>query len=51
MHIDSLIVVFEGEIDKKPALVQLISYYQTGNKPPPEIMLTQIISSQGVGIS
>ena len=31
----------KGPIDNKPALVQVMAWHGTGNKPLPELMLTQ----------
>ena len=37
----SLKSVPKGSIDKKPALVQVMAWRRTGDKPLPETMLTQ----------
>ena len=37
----SLKFVPNGLIDNKPALVQVMAWHQTGDKPLPEAMLTQ----------
>ena len=37
----SLKFVPKGQIDNKPALVQVIAWRRTGDKPLPEPMLTQ----------
>ena len=37
----SLTFVPKGPIDYKPALVQVMAWWQTGSKPLPEPMLTQ----------
>ena len=37
----SLQSVPKGSIDKKPALVQVMAWRRTGDKPLPETMLTQ----------
>ena len=39
----SLKFVPKGPIDTKPALVQVMTWCQTGDKPLPEPMLTQFI--------
>ena len=39
----SLKCVPKGPIDNKSALVQVMAWHRTGNKPIPEQMLTQII--------
>ena len=39
----SLKCVPKGTIDNKSALVQVMAWHRTGNKPIPEQMLTQII--------
>ena len=41
----SLKFVPEGVIDHKPALVQVMAWCQTGDKPLPESMLTQLIDA------
>ena len=41
----SLNFVPKGPNDKKPALVQVMDWRRTGDKPLPEAMLTQFISS------
>ena len=38
----SLKFVPQSLINNKPALVQVIAWHQTGNKPLPEPMLTQL---------
>ena len=38
----SLKFVPRSSIDNKPALVQVMAWHQTGNKPLPEPMLAQI---------
>ena len=38
----SLMFVPKGPIDNKPALVQVMAWRRTGNKPLPESMLTQL---------
>ena len=37
----SLKSVPKGSMDNKPALVQVMAWHQTGDKPLPEAMLTQ----------
>ena len=37
----SLKFVLRSPIDNKPALVQVMAWRQTGDKPLPELMLTQ----------
>ena len=37
----SLKFVPRSPIDNKPALVQVMAWHRTGNKPLPELMLTQ----------
>ena len=39
----SLKYVLRSPIDNKPALVQVMAWHWTGNKPLPEPMLTQLI--------
>ena len=39
----SLKVIPKGPFDNKSALVQVIAWRHTGNKPLPEPMLTQLI--------
>ena len=41
---DALKFVPKGPTDK-PALVQVVAWYQTGDKPLPESMLTQFIDA------
>ena len=41
----SLKFVLKGPIDNKPALIQVMAWCQTGNKPLPEPMLTQYIDA------
>ena len=41
----SLKFVLKGPIDNKPALVQVMAWCQTGDKPLPEPMLTQYIDA------
>ena len=41
----SLKFVQEGSIDNKPALVQIMAWLRTGDKPLPEAMLTQFTNA------
>ena len=41
----SLKFVPKGPIDNKPALVEVMAWHSTGNKPLPEPMLTQFIDT------
>ena len=41
----SLKFVFKGSVDNKPALVQVMAWRWTGDKPLSEPMLTQLIEA------
>ena len=41
----SLKFVLKWPIDNKPALVQVMAWHRTGDKPLPELMLTQFIDA------
>ena len=41
----SLKYVPRSPIDNKPALVQIMAWHQTGDKPLPELMMTQFIDA------
>ena len=41
----SLTFVPRGPFDNKPALVQVMAWHQTGDKPLPEPMLTQFTNA------
>ena len=45
----SLKFVPRGSIDNKPALVHVMAWHQTGNKPLPEPMLTQFPNAYKCG--
>ena len=45
----SLKLVPKSPINNKQALVQVVAWHQTGNKPLPEPMITQFTSAQGGG--
>ena len=46
----SLKFVPKSPIDNKPALVQVMAWRQTGDKPLPEPMMTQCTNAQHIGI-
>ena len=41
----SLKFVFRSQINNKPALVQVMAWRRTGDKPLPEPMMTQLIDA------
>ena len=43
----SLKFVARSPIDNKPALVQVMAWHQTGDKPLPELMMTQFNDAPG----